>query len=49
VGAGERRCIALVELLSIDWIHQEFCLLRVEFFMSLWKIKGWGRDTEYYV
>ena len=24
---GERRCIALVELLSIDWIDQEFCFI----------------------
>jgi hypothetical protein len=47
VGGVERRCIALVELLSIDWVRQEFCLLRVESLMRLRKIKGLGRDTEY--
>lgn len=30
MGGVERRCIALVELSSIDWIDQEFVLLRVE-------------------
>jgi hypothetical protein len=27
VDGVERRCIALVELLSIDWVRQEFCFI----------------------
>jgi hypothetical protein len=48
VGGLERRCIALVELLSIGWIDQEFCFIESGVFMSLRKIKGLGRATEYY-